>query len=147
MGYHSFYNVSAEKSTHLFAALTLFFVKRGTAMTLQEASERFHVSLAVLQQYEEAGLLGCPENASGQPDYQDAELERASKLCTLTGAGIDLDTLKRFAALLDQDKDTRAEQIRLLRKRRYQLLEEIHEKQQALDQLDYLIHKIKCQNR
>ena len=116
-------------------------------MTLQEASERFHVSLAALQQYEEAGLLSCPENSSGQPDYQDAELERASKLYTLTGAGIDLETLKRFAALLDQDKDTRAEQIRLLRKRRYQLLEEIHEKQQSLDQLDYLIHKIKCQSR
>lgn len=36
-------------------------------------------------------------------------------------------------------------QIRMLRKYRYQLLEEIHGKQQSLDAIDYMICKIKEQ--
>lgn len=36
-------------------------------------------------------------------------------------------------------------QIRMLRKYRYQLLEEIHGKQQSLDAVDYMICKIKEQ--
>ena len=38
------------------------------------------------------------------------------------------------------------EQIRLLRKGRGRLLEEIHGKQQALDQLDYFIHQLRQQD-
>ncbi|MDE6435023.1 MAG: hypothetical protein K2L07_12435 [Lachnospiraceae bacterium] len=34
-------------------------------------------------------------------------------------------------------------QIRMLRKYRYRLLDEIHEKQQSLDEVDYMISKIK----
>ena len=37
-------------------------------------------------------------------------------------------------------------QIRMLRKCRYRLLDEIHEKQQSLDAIDYMICKIKGQN-
>ena len=39
--------------------------------------------------------------------------------------------------------ETDLEQIRLLRRGRGRLLEEIHGKQQALDQLDYVIHQIR----
>lgn len=35
------------------------------------------------------------------------------------------------------------EQLRSLKKQRFDLLDEIHAKQQALDRLDYKIHKIK----
>lgn len=38
---------------------------------------------------------------------------------------------------------TKEDQIRILRKSRLQLLDEIHSKQQLLDQLDYMIHEIK----
>ncbi len=34
-------------------------------------------------------------------------------------------------------------QIQILRKRRFQLLDEIHSKQQSLDELDYMIGKLK----
>ena len=39
--------------------------------------------------------------------------------------------------------EDRKRQIQMLRKYRYQLLDEIHEKQQSLDQIDYIISKIK----
>ena len=34
-------------------------------------------------------------------------------------------------------------QIRMLKKYRYQLLDEIHGKQQALDEIDYMVSKMK----
>lgn len=41
--------------------------------------------------------------------------------------------------------DDREMQIRMLRKFRYKLLDEIHGKQQSLDAIDYIICKIKEQ--
>lgn len=38
---------------------------------------------------------------------------------------------------------TKEEKLRILKKQRFELLDEIHAKQQALDRLDYKIHKMK----
>lgn len=43
--------------------------------------------------------------------------------------------------------DDREMQIQMLRKCRYRLLEEIHEKQQSLDEIDYIICKMKEQKQ
>lgn len=48
--------------------------------------------------------------------------------------------------IMQQIKDkgqTKEDQVRFLRKKRVQLLDEIHCKQQLLDQLDYMIHELK----
>lgn len=51
---------------------------------------------------------------------------------------MDWDTRKRFARLFEKGVETKIEQIRILRKCQYHLLDEIHGKRQALDQLAYL---------
>ena len=45
------------------------------------------------------------------------------------------------------DEKTEEERIRILRKNRAQLLDEIHGKQQLLDQLDYMLYEIKKNDR
>ena len=50
-------------------------------------------------------------------------------------------TEAEIQAVLSSDNGT--EQMRLLRKGRGRLLEVIHSKQQALDQLDYFIHQLR----
>ncbi len=52
-------------------------------------------------------------------------------------------TLAEIEKLLDEQRITKEEKIRIIRKARCQLLEEIHCKQQLLDQLDYLLYEIK----
>lgn len=52
-------------------------------------------------------------------------------------------TLEEITKLVKEYGKTKEEQIRILRKSRLQLLDEIHFKQQLLDQLDYMIHEIK----
>lgn len=52
-------------------------------------------------------------------------------------------TLEEITRLVKEYGKTKEEQIRILRKSRSQLLDEIHSKQQLLDQLDYMIHEVK----
>lgn len=52
-------------------------------------------------------------------------------------------TLGEIEKLLNEKEKTKEEQIRIIRKERGRLLEEIHGKQQLLDRLDYMLHEMK----
>ena len=52
-------------------------------------------------------------------------------------------TLEEVTRQVKKSGKTKEDQIRILRKSRLQLLDEIHSKQQLLYQLDYMIHEIK----
>lgn len=56
-----------------------------------------------------------------------------------------MEALKKYLRLLNDKTGSKEEQIRILRKQRYQLLDDIHDKQQALDELAgyglYCFHK------
>lgn len=52
-------------------------------------------------------------------------------------------TLEEITKQIEKDGNTKENQVRILRKKRALLLDEIHEKQQLLDRLDYMIHEIK----
>lgn len=57
---------------------------------------------------------------------------------TLSKAGLSEKQIEEIAGCGDKEM-----QIRMLRKCRYQLLDEIHGKQQSLDEIDYMISRIK----
>ncbi len=59
---------------------------------------------------------------------------------SLTKAGLSQEEIAKISGCEDWEM-----QIRLLRKCRYKLLDEIHGKQQSLDAIDYMICKIKEQ--
>lgn len=112
-------------------------------MTLHEASKRFHISMEKLKSYEENGLLEHQTLADGTFDYTETELRRIGLIHALLKSGMDLNLLKRYLKLLDDKTGSQEEQIRILRKQRCQLLDDIHEKQQTLDELDYMIRETK----
>ena len=112
-------------------------------MTVQEASRRFHINMETLQFCLKNGLLEEVKAEDEICDYKEEDLRRAMQFHFLLRAGMDMKTLKRLMQLMETKMDTTVEQVKILRKCRYRLLEEIHEKQQCLDQLDYFIHEIK----
>lgn len=112
-------------------------------MTLQEAAARFQVNIEKLEFYERNGLLECSHFINGAPDYTEDELRRVGLIHSLMKAGFDIDSLKKYFSLPAHDGADKKEKIRLLRKQRCRLLDEIHGKQQSLDELDYMIEKIK----
>lgn len=112
-------------------------------MTIQEASRRFHIKMETLQFYLENGLLEGTKKEDGTFDFKEEDLQRAVQFRFFLKSGMDIETLQHLVQLMEAKIDTTSEQVKLLRKCRYQLLEEIHGKQQCLDQLDYYIHEIK----
>lgn len=108
---------------------------REKIMTLKEISQRVLVSIDQLNLYEKNGLLEHCTLADGTIDYVEKDvIPRIGWIQTLRKYGMELEALKQYFSLTEP-----TQQIRLLRRQRYQLLDEIHEKQKALDELDYMI--------
>lgn len=112
-------------------------------MTIEEVSKQCQISVEDLRRYEKYGLLECTRTMDGLPDYQTADLRQIGFIRFLTDAGLQIDDLKHFLQIRNQDAGSKEEQIRILKKQRYRLLDDIHRKQQSLDRLDYMIHEIK----
>lgn len=112
-------------------------------MTLEEASRNYGIALDRLKYYEANGLLHGPKTADGIPDYPEEELLKVGQIRFLLDAGMAEDELRRFLELSDSSAGQsmpKEEQMKILRKCRFGLLDEIHKKQQALDRLDYFLH-------
>lgn len=112
-------------------------------MTLDEASRQFHISMEKLKTYEENKLLEHQTLADGTFDYTETALRRVGLIHSLLKSGMDMEALKKYLRLLDDKTGSKEEQVRILRKQRCRLLEDIHDKQQALDELDYMIRETK----
>lgn len=112
-------------------------------MTLQEASERFCISVEKLTYYEENRLIIHERLVDGVPDYTEEELRKVSVIHDLLEAGMEVDVLQKYMQLLSKNTVSKTEQIRILRKQRCELMEEIHRKQQCLDRLDSMVDEIR----
>ncbi|MCM1088910.1 MAG: MerR family transcriptional regulator [Muribaculaceae bacterium] len=104
------------------------------SLTLQEASKMYDIPLDTLLQYEKNGLLQNTESGS----YAEDDFRKLGLVNFLLNAGFTQKEIRRYLELMDGN-GTDEEQIRMLRKQRYELLEGIHEKQQILDKIDYMI--------
>ena len=109
-------------------------------MTLNEASARFLIDIDKLKSYEENGLLGVNE-------CSQTDIERIGLIYSLQKIGMGMEELKKYLDLADRGSENKAQQIRILKKQRCRLLEEIHEKQQSLDELDFMISEAKGKRR
>lgn len=109
-------------------------------MRLVEASSHFGISEQKLRNYEIHGLLHCHEE-DGDMEYSEKELEQLFKFHFLVEAGMDIDSMKQLMFLQQRD-DSQEKQIRVLRKFRFEMLDDIHKKQQCLDSVDFLIRQI-----
>lgn len=112
-------------------------------MTLKEASERFCISMERLIFYEENRLIICETLVDGVPDYTEEELHKASIIHDLLEAGMGMDVLREYMRLLRKRTASKTERIKILRKQRCELMEEIHRKQQCLDRIDYMVDVIR----
>ena len=108
-------------------------------MTLEEAGKRFAIGIEKLKGHEKDGLLSHQTQADGTFDYAESDFGNVGLIHALLKAGMDVPTLKSYLALSTGDAEEQKNKLRILRKARGRLLEEIHEKQQSLDQIDYII--------
>ncbi|MCC8076022.1 MAG: hypothetical protein LIO95_08810 [Clostridiales bacterium] len=53
-------------------------------------------------------------------------------------------TMTELTALMESDQKTTEEKLRLLKKVRVNLMDELHGRQQQVDQVDYLIYQLQA---
>lgn len=105
-------------------------------MTLEEAGKKFDFPVDTLKRYVSYGFI-----TSTRPDeYTEEDFSHLGLIEILMEAGFTAEETKQYLTFI-KEAGTDAEQIRMLKKQRWSLLDDIHKKQQLLDHLDYMIWK------
>lgn len=116
-------------------------------MTMEEASERYHIPEAVLREYESWGLCGAVKKVMGAWQYDDEDLERLSLILTLHDIGFTSEEVETYLRLLLEGQESGRERLRMLNKKRAAALDEIHFRERQLIRLDDLRHEIEKYGR
>ncbi|MBS6953657.1 MerR family transcriptional regulator [Enterocloster sp. OA13] len=111
-------------------------------MTINEASERYHIPVEVLKEYESWGLCDEVKKVMGVWQYDDQDIQRLSMIMTLHDVGFDNSEVESYMRLLLEGDSTEKERLDMLNKKRGATLDELHFKQKQLDRVDYLRYKI-----
>ena len=109
-------------------------------MKISEVSEQSGLSVDTLRYYEKIGLLP-PVNRtnSGIRDFSELDLRRVNFIKCMRDAGLPIEVLIDYYALVQQGDDTIEARKHILQEQRSQLLARMAEMQ---DTLDLLNHKI-----
>ena len=95
-------------------------------MTINEASERYHIPLEILQEYERWGLCGAVKKVMGAWQYDDTDLERLSMIMTLHDIGFENAETESYMKLLLEPKNNSDQCLKMLEEKRRALLDDIH---------------------
>lgn len=114
-------------------------------MTIQEASERYHIPMHILREYERWGLCGAVKKVMGDWQYDDADLERLSTIMTLHDVGFTSQEVETYMRLLLEQGNTDRDRLRMLDEKRKATLDDIHFREKQLERLDYLRHELRKQ--
>lgn len=112
-------------------------------MTIDEASKRYQIPMEILKEYESWGLCGAVKKIMGVWQYDDSDLERLSMIMTLHDIGFHTEEIETYMRLLLEQQDTDRERLRMLERKRSEVLDEIHFRERQLDRLDHLRYKIR----
>lgn len=109
-------------------------------MTLSEAEKRFTLARSTLEEYAVFGFIRKAANQTGgkEPEYREEDFGRLGLVNTLLRAGFSPEETGQFLNMTET-AGTEEEQIRMLRRKRRTILDDIHKMQKILDELDYMI--------
>jgi DNA-binding transcriptional MerR regulator len=109
-------------------------------MRISEVSEQSGLSIDTLRYYEKIGLLP-PVNRtdSGIRDFSDLDLRRVNFIKCMRAAGLPVEVLIEYYALVQEGDDTIDARKGILQEQRAQLLARMADLQETLDLLNYKI--------
>ena len=117
--------------------------ERSEKMTIDEASQRYHIPLEILHEYERWGLCGAVKKVIGSWQYDDTDLERLSMIMTLHDIGFESSEIETYMKLLLEKSDAKAQCLNILERKRQSILADIHFREKQLSHLDYLRYSIR----
>ena len=109
-------------------------------MKIAEVSERYGISLDTLRYYERIGLVPpVHRNESGIRDYNDLDLRRVEFIKCMRSAGLPVEVLIEYVALVQQGDHTIQARKEILREQRELMAARMSEMQNTLSILDHKI--------
>ena len=109
-------------------------------MRIAQVSERYAISLDTLRYYERIGLIPpVNRNESGVRDYTEIDLKRVEFIKCMRSAGLPIEALVEYIALVQQGDHTIADRIEILKEQRKLILTRMEGMQKTLDMLNYKI--------
>lgn len=106
-------------------------------MTISEVSKKYDISPATLRYYEREGLiLGVARSASGVREYDETTCEWVGTIKWLRSAGLGIEALAEYAALVQRGDETWPERKELLQTQRELLAGRIGALKESLERLD-----------
>ena len=109
-------------------------------MKIAEVSEQYDISTDTLRYYERVGLIPpVNRNESGIRDYHELDLRRVEFIKCMRGAGLPIEVLIEYVALVQQGDKTIEARKEILIEQRKLLAARMKEMQKTLDILDHKI--------
>lgn len=111
------------------------------SMTMQEVSERYQIPMEILKEYEGWNLWDETEGGMENSKYNDDDLQRLEMIMTLHNIGFEGKEIEQYMRLYFLGNVTCAARMKILRKKREQILDKVHFHEKRLEDLDYLRYK------
>lgn len=109
-------------------------------MTIAEVSKKYDITPDTLRYYERIGLLSnVPRSSSGIRNYDEKACKRIEFVKCMRNAGVEIEILIEYMALLEKGKSTVEARKQLLEEQREKLIEKQNSISQTLERLDYKI--------
>jgi DNA-binding transcriptional MerR regulator len=107
-------------------------------MKIAEVSAQYGLSIDTLRYYERVGLIPpVHRTESGIRDYDELDLRRVDFIKCMRSAGLPVEVLIEYVALVQQGDSTIAARKEILQEQRAQLAARMAEMQKTLDILDH----------
>jgi len=109
-------------------------------MKIAEVSEKYGLSADTLRYYEKVGLIPPVHRSDGGVrDYDELDLRRVDFIKCMRGAGLPIEVLTEYMALVQQGDSTIEARKEILVEQRNQLETRMEEMRNTLDRLNYKI--------
>lgn len=116
-------------------------------MTIDEVNKKYKIPIEILKGYENSEYCNSVYKIKGKWIYDDQDLENLSLLITLRRIGFHENEVKKYMIMSFQGEDTESQRLKMLQKKRKELLNEIHFWEKKLSCLDYLRYEIMENNK
>lgn len=118
-------------------------------MKIGEVSKELGIPSATLRYYEQIGLLESIKKKSGIREYQEEDVEQIKFIMCMKQAGFSLEAIVEFVTLGKDSKNGENKRLEMLLNQKEILIDEIKQKEDTLDFLNYKIdiHKKKLANK
>lgn len=108
-------------------------------MTIGEVSKKFKISKDTLRYYEKEGLISPVSKQNNRREYKENDIESINFILCMRGAGMPIETLKKYINLCRKGDETARERRNILIEQREILSQKIKEMENAYNKLSYKI--------